>query len=383
MRGEWRVGRHGLVKLVKDQFTEKRDIPTSDDIFFAWLADRGWSPKLSTPGILAKQIYRQLEGHPQIVLQNERLLGLLEHMNGGLVQSDGSPVDKNRFVQERDLPVGEVKSRVGAPWLYDYLIDKGIFKLGARVQCPRCLRNSWFSLDDLRDTVNCPRCLHGFPAIGNLDSRTWSYKTTGPFSVPSYADGAYSVLLTPNSFDDIKMHTMRTTSVVSFTAQAPGKKNLEADFGLLWQDSLYGEKKDGVMFGESKTYGRFERADFERMRYIAKTFPGAVLVFSTLRKNLTSKEISEIIRIAKLGRKYWKAERPINPVLVLTGTELLSQSGPPYCWDEPIKTKYNQVSGLLNLCNVSQQIYLNLPAWEAEWHEKFEKKARRRQAGAA
>jgi hypothetical protein len=116
------------------------------------------------------------------------------------------------------------------------------------------------------------------------------------------------------------------------------------------------------------------------MRYLAKTFPGAVLVFSTLRKSLTPQEISNITRIAKQGRKYWKPERPINPVLVLTGNELLSDFGPPYCWEDSIKKKFDRVTGLLSVCNTTQQIYLNLPSWHTEWQEKWEKRRSRRLA---
>jgi hypothetical protein len=380
-RGDWRVGRNGLVKLVKDSFTETRDVPTAENIMFAWLADLGWKSKLSPPGLLAKQIYRKLEGH-LTVLKNEQLLGLLEHMNGGLVKKDGSPTDENKVSQERDLPVGEVKSRLGASSrkgdLYGYLLSKEIFKLGLRMQCSNCLRNSWFSLEDVRASFTCPRCQSVFPAVGNLENAKWCYKTSGPFSVPKYADGAYAVLLTLEFFDDHNMHTMRTTRVLSFEGEAPNRKTLETDFALFWEESIFGEKKDGIMFGECKTYGRFGKQDFERMRYLAKSFPGAVLVFSTLRKSLTVKEISGISRIAKVGRKYWKAERPINPVLVLTGTELLSWHGPPYCWEDSIKKKFDRMFGLLGVCDATQQIYLNLPSWHTEWREQWEKKHERR-----
>jgi hypothetical protein len=287
MLGEWRVGRHGLVKLVKDTYNETRDLPTAESIMFAWLEDHGWSsPELSTPGLLAKQIYRQLEGHPFWLLHNERLLGLFEHMNGGQVKPDGSPVPENKIkiTQERDLPIGQVKEQVGDSRLYESLLERGVFRLGARVQCPQCRRNSWIQLPDLRDALTCPRCLNSFPALGHLDAAPWSYKTVGPFSVSNYADGAYAVLAALDFFSDHKMHTMRTTSVASFTAEGADNTKLEADFTALWQESLYGEKKDGVLFGECKTYGRFQRKDFDRMRFIAKTFPGAVLVFVTLRK---------------------------------------------------------------------------------------------------
>jgi hypothetical protein len=173
---------------------------------------------------------------------------------------------------------------------------------------------------------------------------------------------------------------MRTTSVVSFTAEAPSRRHLEADFAALWQESRYGEKSEGVLFGECKTYGKFEKRDFDRMQYIGETFPGAVLVFSTLRKTLTRQEIAGIARVARAGRRYWKPERPINPVLVLTGTELLSYAGPPYCWEESIQNQHKRVSSLLSLCDASQQIYLGLPSWETEWLKNLDKKRQRQKS---
>ena len=45
------------------------------------------------------------------------------------------------------------------------------------------------------------------------------------------------------------------------------------------------------------------------MRGIAKAFPGAVLVFSTLREELTEFEIKKIASIARRGRKYLEIPR--------------------------------------------------------------------------
>lgn len=70
----------------------------------------------------------------------------------------------------------------------------------------------------------------------------------------------------------------------------------------------------------------------------------------------------------------WKAERPINPILILTGNELLNYPGPLYCWDDPIRKKFGNIRGVLGLCNATQQIYLKLLPWVAEWREKWNKK---------
>ncbi len=80
-RDYWRIGRNGLVKLVKDNFSDSWEIPESQKVVFAWLKDLGWEAKLSAPGLLAKQIYKKLDGHV-LTVANEKLLGLLEHMNG-------------------------------------------------------------------------------------------------------------------------------------------------------------------------------------------------------------------------------------------------------------------------------------------------------------
>lgn len=385
-RDEWRIDRNGLVGLVRHESRKYLAIPLAEDVMFAWLSDFGWKPQLSPPGLLAKQIQRQLEGN-LYMLRNETLLGLLEHMNGGNVQRDGKPATK-QFVQpelERDLLIGEVKSRLSSSRGsgYDYLVEKGIFRVGIRTRCPHCLRNSWFPLQGIGEHLTCPRCLQEFPAVNNLTLGKWTYKTAGPFSVPAYADGAYAVLLTVNFFCGETTSTRRTTPVLSFKAEAPQKPALEADFALLWEESIYGEQRGGVIFGECKTYGEFDAKDYKRMRYLAKAFPGAVLVFSTLRKSLTAREISNIKQIAKAGRKYWKADRPINPVMILTGTETLDFQTPPYCWNDDLKKRFDHLAGLLAVCNATQQIYLGLSSWETEWHQGFEKKRMKRAAKKA
>lgn len=88
-----------------------------------------------------------------------------------------------------------------------------------------------------------------------------------------------------------------------------------------------------------------------------------------------SKEVPDYI--TRLGLE---AEQPINPVLILTGNELLSHHGPPYCWDDATQKRLNHLRGLINLCDVTQQLYLGLPSWETEWHEKWEKRHQKRMA---
>jgi hypothetical protein len=378
---DWRVGRHGLVKRVTYNYSETRSITSAERVMFAWLTDLGWKPTLSSAGLLAKRIHQILEGQ-SFVLRYPSFLGLLEYMNGGAVNRNLTPARKADLSQDRDMSVAEAKNRLKGMSRYSdlhaYTTSKGIFRLGLLVQCPSCTRRSWFALDALGESLTCPRCVNPFSAVDNVDGGTWAYKTTGPFSVARYADGAYAVLLTLQCIAGNGALDRRTTPVLSFKAKRSNEDELEADFALFWQESLYGERIEGLAFGECKTYGPFDDHDFRRMRAIAKAFPGAVLVFSTLRNTLTSDEKKKIASIARRGRKLWKADRPINPVLVLTGVEVLGDGQMPYCWRGEMQEHYRHRPDLINLCDATQQIHLGLPSWRDDWNAEWQRKRDRR-----
>ena len=176
------------------------------------------------------------------------------------------------------------------------------------------------------------------------------------------------------------------TPVMSFSAKhKASSKEIEADLGLIWQETVYGETQDGILFAECKSYNKFKQVDFDRMEEIAKQFPGAILAFCTLRRTLDPWEVRKLKRLAKAGLKYWKTERPINPVLILTGQELFHYSGAPHCWDGLSIPEWarERTHSLLALCNATQAIYLGLPHWQETWREQFEKKRKKRKLSSS
>ena len=341
---DWRGGRNGLVRLAENGFFMPQEAPSAERVFFAWLSDLGWNRlELSSAGVLAKRIHQKLGGFVSR-LQDKKLLGLIEHMNGGSVGQDGTPLDGNKIRQEREISVGEVKKRLErkeptSQSLYDYALENGFFRLGAHVKCPNCFRHSWYSLESIGDSFICPKCLGTFDAVGNLDASSgnpWYYKTAGPFSIPNYADGAYGVLLSLHFFNSLKHGNMGLgiTPVMSFKAESPEGREMEIDFAAFWQSQAF-QRKVELILGECKTYGKFEDADFERMEYLALAFEEQkpVLVFSTLRESLEAKEKERIAGMTK-----------ISPVIILTARELF-QSG-------------DYVHDLQNICDVTQERHL-------------------------
>jgi hypothetical protein len=402
LRDELRIGRTGLVHLVSWNRRVNWKIPLAEEIFFAWLQDKGFDAKLSTCGILAKEVYSQLGGwlYP---LTHERVLKLVERMNKGDEgdedagarrhqprRSSKPPAravgeQRERRVPSKGMPLGavrkELKKADPTGNLYRSLVEKRVFQLGYRTQCIHCRRASWYGVDSLKNELVCPLCYKTISAISAVDfdnHGSWFLKTAGGASVGNYADGGFCVLLTLNFFE--RNHSLQTTPVMSFDATNKGSgKPLEADFGLMWQETVYGEAQDGILFAECKSYNSFEKKDFERMRTLAKQFPGAALAFCTLRSELTPNEIRELKKITKAGMKYWKPERPINPVLILTGTELFDFIGPPHCWDGiTIPEWAKRAHTVLEVCNATQSIHLGLPHWQETWEAQFQARRQKR-----
>jgi hypothetical protein len=381
----WRVGKNGLVRLVKDDRSERWEVPLAEKVFLGWLKDLGWEVALSSAGMSAKQIVNQLNGFIN-PLSSETLIQLLDHMNGG-----GTSTDERPTTEPRALPVGEVRNRIkqgrDTDSLYELLIRQKVFKLGLTVQCPTCQRRSWYHLQLLNDLLECPKCTISFAAVGNVEGGRWQFKTAGPLSIPNYADGAISVLLAVRFLQiNLDGFNSRFTSCFSFEGNKGDGKKLEADFGMLWDQSTVRGRYGGTIFGECKSYNEFKKKDVDKMKLMGEEFPGALLVFCTLRDELTAKEKRMISVLARWGRKYWKDELPRNPVMVLTKHEIFHWMGrPPNCWKELGQDKkFDHVHrDLYEIANATQQIHLGMDSWHDYWNSYFNKKRQRRQKKAA
>ncbi len=140
-----------------------------------------------------------------------------------------------------------------------------------------------------------------------------------------------------------------------------------------------------MIFTECKTYNELTKEDVKRMTVLGEQFPGAVIVFSILRESLSAREQKLLRPFVNRSRRYWKSERPLHPVIILTATELFADDAPPRCWESlsgkyaMFKSRYELGNNLVDLADATQQLYLNLPPWR-EW---LRKRSRRRVAPLA
>ena len=145
-----------------------------------------------------------------------------------------------------------------------------------------------------------------------------------------------------------------------------------------------------IVFGEVKSFGKdvFKAGDITKMKLLAETFLGCIIVFATMKEaeELSPEEIERISRLALWGREY-DAQRKQQraPVIVLTGTEFFADFSLENAWKNKggkhkdlIEQRCVHTDSLDVLANLTQQLYLGMPSYEQWREDKWKKRAKRR-----
>jgi hypothetical protein len=373
-------------------------LPEGFQVFQAWLASRDLRAQLSGAGRVAGELIRMLGGPVGIsAIANIEIIKLLHQMAHGLVElpveegeASAKPKTRGRMVPRKQWWDLLQKVNDGIPERAERhlqnLVDRGVLRIGLRLQCSVCSQANWYALGDVAEQLRCERCLRSFPFPSvQPPGQAWHYRTQGPFSVENYAQGAYTVALALRFL---------TTTLHAETTWVPGLEIYghdgvsELDFGMWWREWGLRPSSPRLIFGEGKTFGRFERRDIARARKLAAQFPGAVIVFATLRDELDHDEKKRIAGLARSGRKSFREGESRAPVLVLTSHELLRDMRPPYCWQDSggrfadFAREFRAYRGLLQLCDATQQLHLDMEPYDV-WQMQYWEDRRRRRAGKA
>ncbi|OGM29424.1 hypothetical protein A2801_02290 [Candidatus Woesebacteria bacterium RIFCSPHIGHO2_01_FULL_41_10] len=426
---EWRLSKNGLVYLSDYvDWTVRLPLPEAETVFLSWIESMGWKAKISAAGQVGKQLIKHMGGLGGIgTIANEEIINLLGKLTGQnrilsslltkvgklekTLKSSGNTTDAqllSEFMEDvedaknaAELKEGPIlhekllaeisKATSNAKFPKDpkrylkRLIDINMFKIGVKVQCPICQKHSWYSLKELDYEMECPKCIEKFapPMHSPKDEMQWSYRPFGPFSLPNLASGSYSVLITLRFFSELLRGAV--TPSMSFTLEKDNTKPQEVDLGLIFSWSKFGNSEVVPIFAECKSFwDKFDETGISNLEILGQQIPGSLLVFSTFRRKLEKEELDLLKALVARNRKNRKARKPYNQILILTGTELFSEDGPPECWEsgtdehKKIAKLYDRYQGIDRLCDVTQQMYLGFKPWDDEIREFYEaKKAKR------
>lgn len=360
--------------------SEYLKIDTGSESIIRWFDLCGIKASKSDPGHIADQIIKSLGGlFRSYILGHADTLQLLDKMSKSIRRTS---TDTEEEYSDRTSPVSvwkgllhkrKNKARWRAPVLDDF-INSGILKLGIELKCPICQKQNWYSLKNLNEMNTCDRCLNEFPfPQGSLDFRNspWKYRVVGPFSVPDFAGGGYSTVLSIACFakrlGGMELHATYSTNLDLIIAD----EQIEIDYALWYGKQGWWDLADKpcLVIGEAKSYAdeAITQKDIDRLKTIAQKLPGTYLAFSVLKTSLSAPEKARLIKLVKWGNKRLPDGSLRAPVIVLTGTELFSSHSVMSSWEEKgglqkelMEKAYNRLSELPLLAELTQEVYLGL-----------------------
>jgi hypothetical protein len=302
------------------------EVPLAENVFKAWFKERGWEISLSNGGHIVKHVLKQFGGiWGTNLLTAEEVFKVLEE------------ISRKKWLSESDLKrlvsqCSKKGSRISEDRIMSWFVESNIIKLGVELVCPQCRQKSWYSVQEADYKLDCRQCLETYSLPCDAPKQIkWAYRGQGAFASKEASQGALAVILTLRLFSRPTLE--QVTSMLSFDAKMDAR-TMEIDLALHTRKMRSGHPEKNVWFIECKSHCEFEISDIAKMEAFTQKFPGAVMVFSTLRRELSKKEITMLTRVAK---RTWKSKvngGPSMPLVVLTGNELFSSSEPWQTWEK-------------------------------------------------
>lgn len=385
------VSREGLVfPQVFKNLTEFFYLYGGSQVIAEWLREREIESRPSEAGKVTDQVLNAVDGlWGAHVLADVKTIKLLDKMSKSVRKHVGA--DSVEEYPDRTANVsdwrGVVRLRQGetfAPRVdIQSFVKAGALRLGLAIQCPNCEYENWYGIGQLQERLTCERCLshYDFPqGTLNFGNTPWRYRVTGPFSVPNYANGAYSTVL---ALRCLMCGLGSGSNPITFSSNLNldiGDESVEIDFACWYRrERMLGLSEEPLLvIGETKSFAdrAIQNEEIRRLKLIGGALPGTVLVIAVLKEELSREEKRRVGRLALWGRVPLADGRWRAPVVVLTGTELFANDGVQNRWREHgglraelTEAAYVHIDNLVTLADLTQQVHLDLPSYWS-WFEQ-------------
>jgi hypothetical protein len=267
-----------------------------------------------------------------------------EHPNGTFA------AHTNLFLRSRPI-----NSKLAPTDVFSFMVDKGLFRMGSDLRCPKCDMTSWLSLDALKQYVTCDLCGHGFESTQQLIDFKWRFRRSGIFGTERNAQGAVPVALTLQQLDTTLRGVSRESMYSPSLDVKPtnGDRLPQCEIDLVWVVNGRYPKRTSLIFGECKDQGPIKpdefRRDLNNLRNIADAFPANRFDTYILFAKMAPFTTDEIAMAGTLNERYRRR------VILLTAREL-----EPYHIFERLETelgKRSYAGSPEDLANVTAELY--------------------------
>lgn len=293
----------------------------------------GYEAKLSSGGLIARQLINRLgglQGGRVFKIPGARRLVKAHGPNHSFTrrtalqmigaQDPESP--KSKFSDYADLYI-EQRARglkLSPADVFGYMLEKGLFRMGADVRCPSCQMAGWVSLDQLRQRIACDLCGHEHEVPRQLAEAEWAFRRSGILGAERNAQGAIPVVLAFQQLDTtFHGRSGRTIHSPSLDlVPLAGKPGTACEVDLVWIMAMprWQSPRTIVVLGECKDQGSIDEPTMEHLREVADAFPRDRFEVFILLAKIADFSADEIARAKALNRG------GINRVIMLTAREL-------------------------------------------------------------
>jgi hypothetical protein len=309
----------------------------------------GYDTKLSSGGLIVRQLIAQLGGigaARAFKIPGVRRLLRTYGPNAAftkksaiqLIASHDPKNPESKFSDHEDLYIEQrpIGTKLEAPAVFAHLVEKGLFRIGMKLNCPNCRMASWIQLDRLKQRVICELCGEEYDATRQLVNAEWHYRRTGVLGAEKNAQGAVPVSLTLQQLE-VNFHAGFHGDVYSPSLSLKPKKEsglskCEVDF--VWLIPRPYPRKSAIIIGECKDRGPIKLADFKKnvqnLRQVVDALPRKRFKTFILISKLAPFTPDEIEIAKTLNDKYR------SRAILLTAREL-----EPYYIFERTKAEYD------------------------------------------
>jgi hypothetical protein len=261
------------------------------DLFERIFGMAGYSTKMSNGGLITRQLISRLGG-----LQGARIFKipgvrrllrthgpLASFTKKGALDLIGKKDPDNPNAKFSDYLGLHIQQRTHGTNLkpddvFGHLVEKGLFRIGAELNCPSCRMANWVQLEALRQRVFCELCGHEHDVTRQLISGVWQYRRSGVLGAERNAQGAVPVALTLQQLETTLSGGLNGgmySPSLNLAKKDQARNECEVDF--VWVIPRPYPSKTVIILGECKDQGpikldEFEK-DIEHLRRVADNFP--------------------------------------------------------------------------------------------------------------
>ncbi|PXX14684.1 hypothetical protein C8R27_11439 [Nitrosomonas ureae] len=249
------------------------------------LAD--YKVKLSNGGLITRQLISRLGG-----LQGARIFKIpgvrrllktygpatsfTKNVAIQLIKNMDSKDLNAKFSDQLDLHIEKrpAGTQLKADDVFVYMVEKGLFRIGAELTCPSCRMTDWIAVDTLKQSVVCDLCGYKYDATRQLINGELHYRRSGIMGAERNAQGAVPVALTLQQLETTFAEGVYSPSL-DFTRKGETSNECEVDF--VWVIPRRYPRRTAIILGECKDQGPIKPEEFEKdienLRRVADALP--------------------------------------------------------------------------------------------------------------